>query len=312
MSIIDMHTHFSVETSRFSEDADVIGYAVENKSLGEHLDMMNELGISWSLLSCPTLKYLDQRERCASYCREVNDAASAVCVQHPDRFGFAALLPLPHIADALSELRRAAALPGMHAVGLCSNYLGMYLGDSRLEPLFDLMDELALTAVLHPAAPPVYPAAPVTGKVLPMFEFIVDTTRTMLDLFAAETLLRHPNIRLVIPHTGSCLPVAYDRFHGILRVQNRDVEVPMDQLYFDLACDAYPRAVPSLLNLTDTKHIVYGSDFPAIPLPVLRRHVDMIRNCPEFRDCLDDILCNNAHELLRRDRSGDRHSSVCC
>jgi len=298
MKIIDMHTHFSIETSRFSEDADVIGYTVENKSVDEHLAAMDTLGITWSLLSCPTLKFLDDKERCVSYCREVNNAASNVTREHPDRFGFAPLLPLPYVDEAAAELRRAASLPGIHAVGFCSNYQGMYLGDPRLEEIFEILNELKLPMVLHPAAPPVWPAAPITGQILPMFEFIVDTTRTLFDLFASERLLRYPNIRLVIPHTGSCLPIAYDRFHGILRVQGRDVEVPLHQLYFDLACDAYPRAVPSLLNLTDTKHIVYGSDFPAIPLPVLKKHMEMTKSCPEFADCLPDVLADNAAGLL--------------
>jgi predicted TIM-barrel fold metal-dependent hydrolase len=74
--------------------------------------------------------------------------------------------------------------------------------------------------------------------------------------------------------------------------------VPLDQLYFDLACDAYPRGVKILLTLTDTKHIMYGTDYPAIPEPVLMRHMGNTINCVEFADCVEDILHNNAERLF--------------
>ena len=71
-NIIDMHTHFSIETGAVSEDAGRIGFTVENKSLGEHLNMMDRLGITHAVLSCPTLKYLDDPAVCVKYCRQVN------------------------------------------------------------------------------------------------------------------------------------------------------------------------------------------------------------------------------------------------
>lgn len=298
MSIIDMHTHFSLETSGIAEDAEAIGFAVENKSVEAHLEMMDRLDIGWALLSDPTLKFLDDAEKCVAYCRQVNDTGSGITKAYPDRFGFAAVLPLPYIENTLEELRRIRLLPGCRAIGLCSNYGGLYLGDPSLEPVFDTIEKMGIPMILHPAAPPAYPAGPVTGKILPMFEFIADTTRTVLDLFASGTLLRHPGLKLVIPHCGSCLPSALDRFHGILRAVGKDVDVPSDQLYYDLACDSFPNAVLNLLNFTDTGHIVYGSDFPAIPLPVLVKHVEAARSCPAFAGRTEDILKNNAEKLL--------------
>lgn len=57
-----MHTHFSIETSRFASDADKIGFTVENKSLSEHLAFMDQAGITFSVLTCTTLKYLDSKD----------------------------------------------------------------------------------------------------------------------------------------------------------------------------------------------------------------------------------------------------------
>ena len=299
--IIDMHTHFSIETGRVSEDADRIGFVVENRTLDEHIAAMDRLGITHAVLSCPTLKYLDDPTACAAYCRQVNDAGAAIVRSHPDRFGFAAILPLPDVSAAVVEAGRALKELGACAVGLCSNYDGMYLGDGQLAPLYDLLDSFGCTVLLHPAAPPVWPAGPITGKILPMFEFITDTTRTVLDLIDSGMLRDHPHIRIVVPHTGSCLPVALDRYYGITAAQGRLQKAPLEQIFYDLACDAYPHAVPILMTMTDPSHIVYGTDFPAIPLPVLKRHIQNTLSHPAFSDCLDDLLWKNAKGLLIND-----------
>ncbi len=300
MKVFDVHTHFTIETSKISEDTKHLGYTVENKSTQYHLELMERLGINFSLVSCPTLKYLDDKDRCVEYCRKVNDAGAALVKEHPDKFGFAAILPLPYVEEAIIELRRAVKDLGAMAVSMCSNYAGMYLGDSQLLPLFDAMEELQSVVLLHPAMPQDFPKEPITGKVPPMFEFITDTTRTLLDLFAAGTLDTRKNIKLVIPHTGSCLPIAIDRFWGVLRGQGKDANVPLEQLYFDVACDAYPRAVPILLTLTDTNHIFYGSDYPAIPEPVLKRHMENTLSCPSFDGVVENILWNNAAKLFSK------------
>ena len=296
--IIDLHTHFTIETGSISEDAERIGFEVENKSIADHLYAMDRLGISHAVLSCPTLKYLDDPSACETYCRQVNDTGAAIVHSNPDRFSFAAVLPLPDVAAAVAEADRAITELGACAVGMCSNYNGMYLGDENLIPLFDFLDKAGCTILLHPAPPPVWPERPITGKILPMYEFITDTTRTVLDLIDSGMLSTHPNVRIVVPHTGSCLPVALDRYYGIMRSLGKYRKAPLEQIYYDLACDAYPHAVPILLTWTDSTHIVYGTDFPAIPLQVLENHMRQTLSHPELEDHLEDVLWKNAARLL--------------
>ena len=298
MPVIDVHTHFSIESSAISEDSDRVGFVVENKSVEEHLMMMDRLGITKSVLSCPTQKYLDDSEACAAYCRQVNEAGARIVRTYPGRFSFAAALPLPFIENAPAELSYAVEVLGACGIGLCSNYNGFYLGNPGFEALYTEIERAGVPIILHPASPPEYPKEPVTGRVLPMFEFIADTTRTLLDLFSAGVLNRHPGIKIVVPHSGSCLPVALDRYYGITRATGKFVPVPVEQLYFDLACDAYPRGVPILLTLTDTKHIMYGTDYPAIPETVLRQHMEETLSCRYFKECLEDVLWNNAAGLF--------------
>ena len=295
--IMDVHTHFTVETGRFSEDGGRIGYTVENKGIEEHLAFMDKVGIDFAVLSCPTQKFMDNKDKCIAYCRQVNDKGAQLVREYPDRFGFAAALPLPWAREAREELVRAVSELGACAVGLCSNYDGHYLGDRAFDIIFEEMNRLGCPGILHPAPPVDYPKRPVTGRILPMYEFITDTTRSVLDLFSAETLVRYPNVKLVVPHSGSCIPVALDRFLGIMSVTGKKVEIPINQLYFDLACDAFPNGVPILLNITDPSHILYGTDFPAIPEPVLVRHLHSAKTCPQLLEHLDKVMWENG-ELL--------------
>lgn len=296
--IFDVHAHYSVETSAISEDSEKIGFQVENKNIPDHINLMDELGITMQLLSCPTQKYLDEEEKCAAYIRQVNRAGAQAVKEWPGRFLFAGSLPLPFVDRALAELDYVYDELGAKAIGLCSNYAGLYLGDRLLRPLYQKMNARRAVVILHPAAPPVYPKGPVTGTVLPMFEFIADTTRTVLDLFASGFPEEFPNIRVVIPHYGSCLPSALDRYCGVMAAQGKKTALPMEQLYFDLACDAFPHGVPILLNITDPSRILYGTDFPAIPVPVLKRHLDNALVCPALQGSLDAVLWNNASELF--------------
>ena len=296
--IFDIHTHFNVETTKVAEDSATLGFTVINRSMDEHLEAKARLGIDFSLISNPTQKYLDDESACAEYCRMVNNTGAEIRDENSDKIAFAASLPLPFVDAALEELDRAWNELGASAVLLSTNYNGMYMGDEALAPLFDRLNKYNCPILLHPTAPPEFPRQPITGQILPMFEFIADTTRTVIDMIAAEVFLKNPNLKVVVPHTGACLPTAIDRAMNVLRMVGKNNEFPKDQLYFDLACDAFPNAVKILLNITDVKHIMYGTDYPAMPVAVLEEHQ---KNAGEFfMNDMEDVFWNTATTVFAK------------
>ncbi len=78
-----------------------------------------------------------------------------------------------------------------------------------------------------------------------------------------------------------------------------DVLADLATLHFDLAGFTLPRALPALLNLTDTRHLLYGSDFPFTPdwavEGLARPLVDALD--PAVRA---DLLHGNARRLFPR------------
>ena len=108
----------------------------------------------------------------------------------------------------------------------------------------------------------VYSAGPI-----PLFEFISDTTRAVLNLIGNDVILRYPNIKWIIPHCGSFLPNIYDRFIGISRIRKEDIHIieSFKKLYFDVSGITNKKVIESLLSITNENHILYGSDYPFTP-----------------------------------------------
>ena len=71
-----------------------------------------------------------------------NDGTSEFHVAHPDRFVGLITLPMLNADDAITELERAARLPGSKGVYMGTNIAGHNLSEERFESIFDKIAEL--------------------------------------------------------------------------------------------------------------------------------------------------------------------------
>ena len=71
----------------------------------------------------------------------MNDYASNIVQEHSERIGFFATLPLPLVDQSVQFIDKA--LDEQHALGftLPTNARGVYLGDERLAPIFERLNE---------------------------------------------------------------------------------------------------------------------------------------------------------------------------
>jgi 6-methylsalicylate decarboxylase len=128
---------------------------------------------------------------------------------HPARFGGFACLPLPDVDGALAEIDYALGTLGLDGVMLLTNANGTYLGDSRLDPVFDELNRRAAVVFLHPALPA---CADCTSLgYAPLIDFVFDTTRAVTHLVLSGTLERSPDLRVIVPHAGGTIPYLADR-----------------------------------------------------------------------------------------------------
>ena len=272
------------------------GFPLPAWSEGEALAFLDEAGIDLQVLSLssPQPHFGDDSESIA-FCREFNDWCTGLVARHPTRFAFAATLPLPCVEAARDEAKRAMAELGAVGVALPSNARGLYLGDEALEPLMSALDELGAVALIHPHRPAALTPGLFTSGPVPLYEFIADTTRATLNLLAADVPVRYPNIRFVVPHTGSFLSYVTERITAVQplltargMIPEVDIRANLSRLHFDLAGIAKPELFEILLSITTPDRILFGSDYPFTPKRLIAPSMGYS----------PDIMGENAERLL--------------
>ncbi|KIW92082.1 uncharacterized protein Z519_07066 [Cladophialophora bantiana CBS 173.52] len=250
-----------------------------------HIDLMNKLGISKSILSITSpgthLKPHDDVLG-RTITRESNDEIARICRLHPNKFAFFASLPLPDVAGSVEEIDRA--LDNLGAVGftLMTNAHGYYLGDARLEKVFAKLNERKAIVFMHPTTchSQTLPEAerPLSQYPAPMLEFFFDTTRAVVNLILSGTVARYPHITYLVSHCGGALPPLVERFSsfatrilgGEMAMDSSHVkELFNSRFYFDLAGFPFPDQIHGLLRMTDASRLLYGSDYPYTPASAL-------------------------------------------
>jgi hypothetical protein len=100
---------------------------------------------------------------------------------------------LPDVAGTLEEI--PYALNTLHADGftLETNHHGLYLGDSTFDPVFAELNRRKAEIFIHPTQPYIPAcnahdgkmqlASPLMAFPRPMFEFMFDTARAVINLF---------------------------------------------------------------------------------------------------------------------------------
>ncbi|MDX6740211.1 amidohydrolase family protein [Actinocorallia sp. A-T 12471] len=309
---IDVHAHLLTETYRNALLA--AGHelpdgspALPTWSAAGALALMDDVGIDAAVLSISSPGvYFGDAAAAVGLCSTVNDEAAQIMRDRPDRFGFAASLPLPDVTAAIAEAKRAHADLGADAIALQTNYGGCYLGDPALDPLLAALDALDAVVLIHPASPPCWEQVSF-GRPRPMVEFLFDTTRAVFNLALGGALHRYPGIRWVVPHTGGALSVMADRVQAFAAAwalsadDEADVVGGLRRLYYDVAGVPTPRALPALLQLVSTGQILYGSDYPFTPQPFVERFARELvdADVAELRP-LGETLRRNAETLFPR------------
>lgn len=312
--IIDIHTHFlTPKYLKFLEKHNALledGFPLPEYDNKKHLDLINKCSIKWSLLSIssPHPYFKDDIENSIKMCRHLNEQMAQLKKDDPKHFGFQACLPLPDVEAAIQEA--IYALDVLHADGINfpSNSRGLYLGDLKLEPLMKELNKRHAICNIHPHRPALISEEVFSAGPVPLFEFIVDTSRAVLNLIGNDVVLRYPNITWIIPHCGSFLPNIYDRFIGISKIlipqkmmQEVDVEASFKRLYFDIAGNPTPHLLKWLLTITTPDHIMYGSDFPFTSSKQIETNLEALLKLLDEEDLKpykEMILYKNAQQLF--------------
>ncbi|GJF30567.1 amidohydrolase [Kitasatospora sp. NE20-6] len=209
--------------------------------------------------------------------RAVNVFGAEVVGRRPDRFGLFASLPLPDVEGAVAEA--VFALDELHAdgVALMSNADGRYLGDPEFRPLWQALDERAAVVFVHPTLVPGLPELPgAHGWV----DFPFDTTRTAVHMVINGVLRDFPSVKIILSHAGGFVPYVAPRIEALTMfspgLSADEVHRDLRRFYYDTALASGPATLAGLLEFAGPGHVVFGTDWPAAPLPVATRFADSL------------------------------------
>ncbi|OMC48667.1 amidohydrolase [Mycobacterium sp. IS-2888] len=261
------------------------GRALPEWSPEGSLEVMSEVGISTAILSvsAPGTTFLPNSADAAALARDLNDYLATVVAAQPERFGFFATVPMPHIDQSVAEVVRS--IDELHADGviLLANAAGDYVGQDGQDDLFAALDARSAVVFIHPAE---LPGPTVDGVVPFAADFLLDTTRAAYLLVRNEIRRRYPNIRFILSHAGGFVPYAsYRLAMAIVGDTGRspaDILDDFASFYFDTALSSSAAALPSLLAFAKPGHITFGSDSPFAPLEVAKLFAAGLEAYPEL------------------------------
>ena len=319
---VDVHTHIIIP--EYVEMLKAHGAELEETfplpewAAERHIAFMDSADIRTAVLTMPAPQpYYGDTEESAECIRRVNEVSANVKQQYPGRFKFCAALPLPDVDAAIREAIYALDTLGADGVKLATNNRGQYLGDEELDPLMKVLDERNAVIIIHPHRPTPYSEKIIATTPLAMYEYPAETTRAVVNMLARNVPMRYPNLKIIVPHCGSFLPLALPRMKSILPamvaqgyMQPTDWEGNLSRLYFDLAGCPTPEVLHSLLTLTTPDHILYGSDYPYLPDAVLKANLQRLKQTlasdEELAPYSEDILWKNAERLFERNDTDER------
>jgi 6-methylsalicylate decarboxylase len=270
------------------------------------LAMLDQLRIRTALLSIssPGVHFGDDAAA-RRLARQVNEEGARLTRAHPARFGFFAALPLPDVAGAVAEARYALEVLKADGVVLETNAHGIYLGDSRLRPLYQELDRARAVVLIHPTAPDGPAADLALGYPKPILEFIFETTRAVTQMILSGTLDRYAELRVIVPHAGAALPILANRVQLLASMldplSQRDIRAALKSLHYDLAGAPLPESLGALLQVADPERLHYGSDWPFTPAGVCRDLARQLDATPLLAGGLQEaVMHGNAERLFPR------------
>lgn len=237
-------------------------------------------------LSAPGVYFGDLAEAC-DLARASNAFSAQMAVDHPGRFGWFAVLPMPFTAQACAEAIHALDVLKADGVVLLGSTEGVFLGDPRLDELMAELDRRQAVVFVHPN---LHRTSTELDLATPgyLVEFLCDTTRAATNLILTGTLERYPRIRWILAHAGGFLPyiawrlsLANDQLK-LAKAVPKGVLHHIRGFYFDTALSPSPSVMAALRELVDPSHILFGSDYPFAPARAVGMEVKALESLSVF------------------------------
>jgi predicted TIM-barrel fold metal-dependent hydrolase len=203
-------------------------------------------------------------------CRAYNDAISAACVDHPDRFQAFAAIPVADMKVALAEFERAMALPGMVGAILPGDgFLSARRAD-EFRSVLEAADRRGAVIFVHYARLPNDPEAPKpdlsdnTGLRIGTLDMQSRISSNMLTFCLTDFLAKYPNLTMMSHNLGGNIPFEVERLDHRTMVDRPNEELPSKRIRgarLLVDCNSLgARSIETAVEVYGADKIVFGSD----------------------------------------------------
>ena len=241
--------------------------------------------------------------------KDFNEHAAELTAKYPKRLlGLACSVPFGD-DQILKETERAVREYKLRGIMVNSSVKGEYLDSPRATPFFELCSELGVPLFIHPPKTTIGNEKMEIFRLPEMLGRPFDTTLSLTRFILTGGFERFPALKMVCAHVGGALPMLPGRlgFGYELRhdssfgpwepdVLTRPPASYIQQLYFDTV-SLHPPAVTCAIETIGVDHVLFGSDFPPVPIP-LKRSVDVVHALSVSAEDKQKILGGNAAKLL--------------
>jgi 6-methylsalicylate decarboxylase len=261
---IDTHSHFTTPALyKLSTARGVNQAALADWTPAKMLQQMEEGGVATSIISIsdPGVHFGDNNAARA-LARDCNEYAATVVRDHPGRFGFFAVLPLPDVEGALREAVYALDTLKADGIGVLSSYEGKYLGNPHYSTLLEELNRRKAVIYCHPYCAACGAQTELTDAQNRGVEFVFDTTRTILSILQTGASARFSDIRFIWSHGGGTVPFITSRLANVNQKLPKGALAELQRFYYDTAQAFNPYTMPSFKKFVPIDRIVFGTDYP--------------------------------------------------
>ncbi len=268
MKIIDAHSHYIPPIVAQNTMFFKIGWS----DIDRQLKTMDEHGIEKSVLLYPTSDAHLNMGGWENLSKIYNQEIAAVVKAHPSRFSGGGILTVDDKNSIIQSLKEFQDL-NLKVISLASSYDGRYLDDEIFFPVYAFASREKIPIHVHSQILNPIGEDRVKDPLLsPVLEYVFDVSIVIGKLMMSGVFLKFSDVKFIFAHYGGVLPLVKERFDNTyLMLRKREfvkdlTKIPSEyfkNLYFDTSGSRSLASLLCALEVVDSSHILWGSDYPA-------------------------------------------------
>lgn len=294
LNLCDVHHHYN--PSYVPDDKE----ECNDWDIQRNLDMMARCGIRKNILSYPVWFPELTEPGKKDMCRRINEEYAGLSVRYPSLEAFALLPYSNECHHVLHEMEYALDVLHLRGILFPSNFQEICSDRGMLSELYHELDHREAFVFVHSVKPSSKKKYTEKNGYVTMKEI----TRAACELVFNRIVPQHPRIRFILSCGGGNISFFFHRIKSRsihLNLTKRSEEHELSEMDEIFKCFYYDTAFPvqtDLLNylkvFVPESHMLYGSDFPSLPVQSIEQNLEYLRyvRCGDDQTLLECLQAN--------------------